>query len=119
MDTTIRKPMPLEEVMKIIRTKNKGYRSVENDRCAYRANDGNCCLVGAFIPDDKYKTSMERKSAYQVITGYDLDEYMPFDSTTMHRIQLFHDARISKSLEGEEFYKTIENFLKTTIYKDN
>jgi hypothetical protein len=31
----------------------------ENLKCAYRGDDGNKCIVGAFIPDSLYKGSLE------------------------------------------------------------
>ena len=34
----------------------------QNPQCAYRGNDGNKCIVGAFIPDSLYKGSLEGDS---------------------------------------------------------
>jgi len=100
-----------EKVMKQIRLKNKGYRSYGNGECRYRTADNNQCLVGCFIPDEKYDREMEGDGSCYVIAKYNLEEYMPLRQGLMSRLQAFHDGFLQETVRGEDFYKSIEEKL--------
>ena len=102
-----------EKVMAQIRLKNNGSRAFENEQCKYRTDNNNACLVGCFIPDEKYKLSMDTNgsnSAQIVIKNYNLGRFMPLDNKQMSFLQSLHDDEL-EDYNGEEFYKTIENYL--------
>jgi len=99
-----------EKLMKQIRLKNKGYRSYDNGECRYRDDDNNQCLVGCFIPDVKYSTDMESRSATCIIREFDLYKEMPLSIERMDSLQFFHDA-VVEDLDGESFYEAVEEKL--------
>lgn len=111
-----------QKVMNVIRQRNKGERSVYDERydeCGYRSPDGNACLVGCFIPDDKYESDMEGKNAREVINRYGLHDFMPMREVIMSRLQTYHDYDIKMHMvlsgedaKGEAFFNAIENYLK-------
>ncbi len=100
----------LEEIMTVIREKNKGYQASKGNTCFYRQDNGNCCLVGAFIPDTLYSPDMEDKMASTIIEQYNLQTFMPFDMSTMDSLQELHDYNL-ENLEGEKFYQAIEDYI--------
>lgn len=107
-----------ESVMKQIRLKNKGYRcnDIKTDFCKYDDGDDNHCLVGCFIPSSEYCASMESKPADDVIYDFDLEGFMPMESSQMKLLQKAHDHRgqddyILEGVNAEEYYKNIENCL--------
>lgn len=96
-----------ESVMAVIKKKSLGYPAKDGTNCMYRAENGNCCLVGAFIPDEVYDSKMETKSAYNVINEFDLHEYMPFNIDIMGELQDWHDSE-SLTQVYEQWFKNIE-----------
>jgi hypothetical protein len=46
----------------------KAIAADEDGRCMYRSPNGEKCLMGSFIPDDKYDPVMERLNIRQLIT---------------------------------------------------
>jgi len=75
--------------------------------CFYRGSDGNKCLIGVFIPDDKYTVRMEYCTK-TVIETYMLERFMPMNTDRMYKLQRFHDSY----LNNDKYYlKDIENKL--------
>ena len=102
----------LKKTMEQIRKNNKGYVSQENGgNCQYRSDDGNACLVGCFIPDDKYQDIMEETEALTVIEDYDLANFMPMNVFVMNELQELHDNELEYIRGSENFYTTIEKWL--------
>ncbi len=100
-----------ESVMKQIRLKNLGKLSYKfNKGCRYRNDDGNQCLMGCFIPDAKYRSNMENLNISRCVNEFDLSSDMPLRNLYLNMMQNFHDYKLT-SLEGEEFFKAIENKL--------
>ena len=102
----------IDKVMKVIRKENKGYKSYDSSKglCKYLNADGNKCLVGCFIPEGvKVKEGLDARS---IIEDNGLHNYMPMSEFDMSMFQLFHDEEMSENLQGEEFYKAIEYYLK-------
>ena len=102
-------------VMRQIKKNTLGKQSVrENDNslCMYRTDDGNCCLVGAFIPDSLYDEEMEDKSATAIIEQFNLDGYMPMNASAMEILQNFHDIDLTEVKDKKEFFRLIDNQLK-------
>ena len=102
-----------KKVMEQIKKYNHGYPARKMSSCYYRASDGNRCLVGCFIPDDKYDESMEDKRADVIISEYGLNSVMPFDASDMECLQSFHDELYDEDYEGDEnkFYELVEKQL--------
>jgi hypothetical protein len=98
-----------EKVMEQIKKRNIGEQAYESGECLYRTSNGNCCLVGCFIPDDKYRESMESTSAFTVITENNLEKYMPLSPRAMEALQQFHDDL--SYLHGNKFFDAIEEEL--------
>lgn len=99
-----------ESVMAVIKQRSHGYPAKNGAACMYRADNGNCCLVGAFIPDEVYKDNMETLTADQVIHRFDLDKYMPFNVDIMSKLQEFHDNESSTQVY-DQWFKNIEEYL--------
>jgi hypothetical protein len=60
--------------------------------CRYRRSDGNCCLVGVFIPDDEYSAQMEGMGVVTLLKEFPLlNKHMPLDSQGMNVLQGKHD----------------------------
>ena len=101
-----------KSTMKQIKAKNLGYiSSDEFGNCLYRSGDGNCCLVGCFIPDEKYCDSIESHDARHAIINLKLEKHMPLSNDLMDRLQMFHDGDTLEGLDKEDFYKEIEEKL--------
>lgn len=103
-----------EKIMAQIMAKNLGYAAYSDrtSSCFYRQDDGNCCLVGAFIPEDHYDSSMEDNDAEHVINEYALEDFMPLSPQGMEKMQRFHDSTLANSdLEGDKFYAAIESYI--------
>lgn len=100
-----------ESTMKQIKARNLGYKAGEGDDCLYRSGDGNCCLVGCFIPDEKYCDSIESHDARHAIIHLKLEKHMPLSNDLMDRLQMLHDDDTLEGLDKEDFYKVIEEEL--------
>lgn len=106
----------LDKVMEVIRKENIGKRSVVgkdswNTECMYRTDDGNKCLVGCFIPDDKYDPDMEYTNFTGIIGYHGIEKSMPMIDNEMIDLQRFHDNTIPDYLTGEPFFEAIEQYL--------
>ena len=101
-----------QKVMDTIRKYNQGYQSTDDGNCKYRTNEEeyNCCLVGCFIPDNRYDESMEDHDANHVITTFNLENDMPLKTDLMEELQIFHDEELN-GFCGNEFYSAIEQKL--------
>lgn len=99
-----------KSTMEQIKRKNHGYKSSYLGSCTYRNDDGNCCLVGVFIPDEKYDDRMENECADEIINEYDLFDFMPLKVYYMQKLQIFHDETLDNKT-GKDFYQAIENYL--------
>lgn len=101
-----------DKVMQVIRKENLGKKSSHDYTCSYRNPDGNKCLVGCFIPDDKYDELMESKTVdLDFLEKYNLKVNMPLRTNIMERLQKFHDRGKFKGLTSVEFFKKIEDKL--------
>ena len=107
------------KIMNVIKKNNQGYQASSRGACMYRTDteDVNCCIVGCFIPDNKYSEKMEDHDADSVITDYNLEQFMPLSTELMEKLQRFHDEDLY-GLTGKEFYDTIEERL-TEMKRDN
>ena len=81
------------------------------DECLYRDSHGACCLVGAFIPDSKYHSDMEGKTACEVINNFNLHDDMPLSISKMTELQYIHD----ELGDYEDLYQKVENYLDNYI----
>lgn len=81
--------------------------------CSYLTNDGNRCVIGAFIPD-KHAGLESSKSVRGLLDSYpDLRKYMPSsDLAFLTMLQVTHD-RIGKR---SEVYPKIKEFLDDCIF---
>lgn len=71
--------------------KNFNGKSVNNEgSCQYRGPNETKCAVGMFIPDKKYKTTMESITGSVVIARFKLK--MPLELNGMDALQLMHDT---------------------------
>lgn len=102
-----------QKVMDQIKARNLGYRAFDyyKDECYYRASDGNCCLVGCFIPDELYDSKIEGNDAIHAIKYLELENHMPLSNRLMNRLQELHDGSTLEDLDKEDFYKAIEERL--------
>lgn len=75
----------------------------DDDMCYYRhpGNEHFCCLVGAFIPDEKYDKEMDShpKHKYKGLSAEQLLDYfnhlnknMPLNTSHLIRLQDLHDT---------------------------
>lgn len=85
-----------ERMKTAINTGNNGTRSFERHNCVYRADNGNKCAVGCFIPDEVYIPEMDidqgsGTGADAIIHGFDLHHYMPLNNHGMGEMQIIHD----------------------------
>jgi hypothetical protein len=106
---------------KTMKTVSKG-RNKQNfpNKCFYRAPNGEKCLIGGLIPDEKYIPSMEMKNVAALIRNNPLtrqifidiglidepvkhsDEHVQYDMnqlTFLSRLQYCHDAGSVDTLE--------------------
>lgn len=59
--------------------------------CAYRADDGNKCAIGVFIPNEVYNSSMEGRTPLSPEFWHVLAMYMPLNAHGMWQMQQIHD----------------------------
>ena len=89
-------------------------RSVDEEGCCvYRNDDGNCCFVGACIPDSNYSEELENKRAAVLVRdyglkifGYDLviaDRYTQFElgELFLNECQAIHDRESPKRWQDQ------------------
>ena len=100
-----------KSTMKQIKAKNLGYKAFDGEGCYYRAGDGNCCIIGCFIPDELYDSSIEGQDASYAIRHLKLKKHMPLSNRLMDRLQMLHDGNTLEDLDKEDFYKAIEEKL--------
>jgi len=83
------------KVLKQLGEKNGFKKCADGTVCVYRNLQGRACLVGAFIPDSRYNTSMddyhENSAAKKVIPDFKLERFMPFSTEIMQKMQEIHD----------------------------
>ena len=89
------------EMKRRIMDQMQDHRSVRADgqRCMYRAEDGNKCAAGVFIPDELYTLDMDRAHLnaidYIMKTQSKLRSLMPLDTDGMRALQELHDREIN------------------------
>jgi hypothetical protein len=98
--------------MKQIKKNNQGYQEYSGGSCFYRTHEEkpNMCLVGCFIPDNKYDERMEDRDATDIIQRFFLQDDMPMNIKLMDKLQEFHDAELDK-VSGRDFFDAIEQKL--------
>ena len=74
-------------------------RAFANNKCLYRAPDGNKCAVGCLITDSTYNPSMESSSASYVLARFDYSGNV--NSDMLDELQLLHDEKYW--WDGNEF----------------
>lgn len=101
-----------QKVMDVIKKNSQGYQAYASGECMYRTHEDepNSCLVGCFIPDDKYDENMEGRDAVDVRQRFFLDEFMPMGDGALIQLQNFHDEELD-ILSGQEFFDAIEEKL--------
>lgn len=84
-----------QRIIAQIQLRNNGMKSVRGrnlDNCQYRGDNGNCCAVGCFIPNNEYSYRMEGNTVYRLLNEFkDLKRHMPLDVGALARLQLAHD----------------------------
>ena len=93
--------------------------------CAYRGHHGNKCIVGAFIDDEHYESSLEGKGVLELDSGMEMPvinavaasmgvEALNEDqSQLLYKLQLIHDDHSDGFDIGEDnWYETVELFLR-------
>jgi hypothetical protein len=71
----------------------------------YKGKNGTACIVGAFIPNNKYRAKYEHKSIRQVIKEYpEIFEYMPMSIDNMEKLQRLHDRYMDYVLKPFKQY---------------
>jgi len=110
-----------EKFLKQIEKKNGWQRVTGKDEsfCAFRNDKGFGCIVGAFIPDSKYSSRMERSnnSAQEVIKRFKLEKYMPLDIYDMRDLQNVHDSyKSSHGISFKEHFMEYFNRLKKELH---
>lgn len=96
----------IERVLK----KNNGTQCVDEiDDCQYRGDNGNQCLIGAFIPDESYVAGMEGDSIRGLLLGFPLlRQHMPMEERGLSNFQQVHDHPDSDDIH-EVAIEWIEN----------
>ena len=62
----------------------------EDGDCAYRGNEGACCAVGLFIPDEKYSKDLEGDSVAGITTQLG-EEFFGGHESLLQDLQSAHD----------------------------
>lgn len=79
------------KMIEMIMKGNNGTCSQDDEACLYRGPDGNKCVVGCFIPDDKYSPRMEGLGFGDLLVKFpELRKYMPLGEG-MSTLQRLHD----------------------------
>lgn len=61
--------------------------------CMYRNESGEKCVVGMFIPDDQYRSSMECGDVKDLLSSfYKLKDFMPLRVSALKDLQVIHDT---------------------------
>lgn len=91
--------------------------SMENDTCRYRTEEGNRCVIGLQIPDEKYDPSMEGYGPVadvirDAIGGADTAE----DGSFLEELQGCHDQS-ALSITEKTFHQLFERELHSLCTK--
>lgn len=85
-----------ESMIKHIENEMKDWPSEKDGTCVYRAEDGNKCLVGCFIPDELYEPEFDQLLDFAGIDLFDqrpeLIYKMPLETNAMVILQELHDT---------------------------
>lgn len=89
----------IERMIAQVMLRNNGARStglvqtaLGGGTCRYRGDGGNCCLVGAFIPDELYHPRMEGMSIKYLLSAYPaVRQHMPLEEAGLYGFQAAHD----------------------------
>jgi len=109
-----------EKVLEQIKKKNLGYPAKNDDgSCFYRQDvngQTNCCLVGAFIPDDLYHEGMEFQGIDDILDKT-LEKHMPMDVDSMAELQGYHDGDLERDMDytGASLYDLVEKFIDNKL----
>jgi hypothetical protein len=75
----------------------RGSNTISGVECLYRGPEGKKCVMGVFIPDDKYEKYMEQRSASAVITEFRLHDIIPLSKEALDLLQDVHDKSLESS----------------------
>lgn len=103
-----------EKVMSVIRKNSGGKRSINTNKLGgqYRSESGQC-LVGCFIPDEVFKLEWDDNYSPVEEIFNEIENYMPMKIYELVRLQNLHDTGHIVGLEGEDYFKAIEDFIIT------
>src|ERR1700677_3554187 len=105
-----------EKVLAQVKKYNNGTRAMKPTNvggCTYKAENGNRCAVGCFIPDNYDVTAFYFVGgARALIKNYpDLAQYMPFDKP----LALVEFQRAHDDCFDSDVYVSIEKFLRDRV----
>jgi hypothetical protein len=83
--------------------------------CMYRNGSGKCCVVGMFIPDDKYNERMEKTAALQVVKEYNLVTPEWLIPELLNVLQGIHDRMCRSEWNDSEFLVSIKDTLEKYV----
>jgi hypothetical protein len=110
-----------ETIKARIRARNTGEKSTEpkteqdpSPICLYRAKDGNCCAVGAFIDEEDYSENMEARGYSTLLKEHpSLESKMPLPREAMAALQSVHD----KCPEGANVREALCKWIDENVYE--
>ena len=107
------KAMPIngytkESIKKVITERFKGKSFLpmgDEDECLYRSEvngEIRACVVGCFIPDDKYHSAMESQGPSTLFNRFGLANVLPLTPDALGRFQIVHDNLDSTAPVAEQ-----------------
>lgn len=87
----------------------------EIGKCRYRMNNGNKCAIGRWIPDEKYKLSLEGTSCNSEMLKILPDEIQELGCKFLWMVQQLHDRpqhwnKEGLTEEGKKYIKEIKKY---------
>lgn len=111
----------LEKVCERIRERVPPQGCINNQGyCVLRNGPDDCCVVGAFIPDELYNPKMESTGIPALLNEWPkLREYMPFEGIEITKLQNIHDglAEDNKTFDDDNLLCNVAEELINIIKK--
>jgi hypothetical protein len=99
-----------EKMIAHIKAEFRG-KAAQGLTCKYRALNGAKCVVGMFLPDDKYIPEMEGQSALGLLKNHpSVVPYMPLEKTSLDELQMCHDDS-----EPESTLQDLLNWVESNV----
>ena len=93
---------------------NQGKQSLSEFYCFYRGPDNTKCAIGCLIPDKLYKSSMEKKNVYDVLSVIEDNDLFTFLRNNVSFLRSLQDLHDDYNEDSENPHNNFRKYLRET-----